>query len=69
MKLGAALLEVVNDRVVQVGLRRALEHAQHARLGADRKEHEDGEHATRRDVVAIEEPQRIDDRIPHAIER
>ena len=68
VQLGAALLEVRDDRVVQVRLRRALEHPQHRRLRTDREHHEDRQHAPRRDVVAVDKAQRVGDGVPHPID-
>mmetsp|Transcript_40101 Transcript_40101/g.99783 ORF Transcript_40101/g.99783 Transcript_40101/m.99783 type:complete len:424 (-) Transcript_40101:413-1684(-) len=67
--LDAALVEVLEDRIVQEGLRRAVQHAKHGSLGADGEEHEDGKHAARRDVVAIDEAEGVRDRVPHAVDR
>mmetsp|Transcript_10666 Transcript_10666/g.27711 ORF Transcript_10666/g.27711 Transcript_10666/m.27711 type:complete len:213 (+) Transcript_10666:1004-1642(+) len=67
--LHAALSEVVHNRLVQVRGRRALAHAQHGRLRADREELEDGEHAACRDVVAVNEAKGVRDWIPQPLDR
>mmetsp|Transcript_22946 Transcript_22946/g.48391 ORF Transcript_22946/g.48391 Transcript_22946/m.48391 type:complete len:312 (-) Transcript_22946:138-1073(-) len=54
---------------MQTSLRTSLQHTEHRGLRTDGKEHEDGEHAPCRDVIAIHESQSVGDRVPHAIER
>ena len=54
---------------MQVGLRRTVEHPEYRRLGANREQHKNGQHAPRADVVAVDEPQSIRDGVPHPINR
>mmetsp|Transcript_14299 Transcript_14299/g.28536 ORF Transcript_14299/g.28536 Transcript_14299/m.28536 type:complete len:510 (-) Transcript_14299:355-1884(-) len=67
--LDPPVVEIFEDRVVQVRLRRPLEHPEHARLRPDGEEHEDGEHGPRGNCVTVDEPQGVGDGIPHAVER
>ena len=53
--LHVAILQVLDDGIVQVGMRTALEHAEDAGLRPDGKQHEDGEHAAGRDGLARED--------------
>jgi len=62
--LAALGSDVVSDRRQQALCRRAVEHAQHARIGLGRKELEDGQHAPRTDVVAVQESQRVRNGVP-----
>mmetsp|Transcript_15467 Transcript_15467/g.39248 ORF Transcript_15467/g.39248 Transcript_15467/m.39248 type:complete len:260 (-) Transcript_15467:259-1038(-) len=66
--LHVAVCEVLDDGLVQVRVRRALAHAQHGRLGAHGEELEDGEHAARGDVVAVDEAEGIGDGVPQALD-
>mmetsp|Transcript_63060 Transcript_63060/g.186277 ORF Transcript_63060/g.186277 Transcript_63060/m.186277 type:complete len:678 (+) Transcript_63060:2010-4043(+) len=68
INLDVPFLQIFQNGIVQVRLGAALEHAEHGRLGADREQHEDGQHASRGNVIAIDEPQRVRDGVPHAIE-
>lgn len=63
------IVEVFQDGVVQAGLRTPLEHPEDAGLGPDGEEHEDGEHAPRRDVIAVHESQGVGDGVPHPVQR
>ena len=53
---------------MQVGLRAPLQHSEDAGLGPDGEEHEDGEHAAGRDVVAVNEAEGVRDGVPHPVE-
>ncbi len=56
--------DVVRDGRQQALCGRAIEHAQHTRVRLGREELEDGQHAPRADVVAVQEAQRVRDGVP-----
>lgn len=64
MDAAAACLDVVCDRLQKALRGRAIQHAQHASVCLCCKELEDGEHAARADVLAVQEAQRIRNGIP-----
>ena len=59
VELAPPRLDVVDDRLQQALLRAAAQHAQLAGVRLRGEELEDGQHAPGRDVVAIQEAQRI----------
>ena len=56
--------DVVHDGRQQALSRRAVEHAEHACVRLGREELEDGQHAPRADVVAVQEAQCVRNRVP-----
>ena len=53
---------------MQVGLRRTIQHPQNRSFGPNREQHKNRKHAPRANVVAVNEPQRIRDGVPHAVD-
>ena len=53
---------------MEIRLRTSIQHPQNGRLGPNREQHENGEHAPRANVVAIDEAQRVGDGVPHAVD-
>ena len=62
----APLLDVVEDGSGEPAVRRALEQVELGSLGFRGKHHKNGEHAAGRNRLAVDEAERIGDRVPHA---
>lgn len=66
MNAAPACFDVVGDGLQKALRGRAIQHAQHAGICLGGKELEDGKHAPRADVLAVQEAQRIRYGIPVA---
>lgn len=59
---------ILSDGATQVNIWRTLEHAKQGCLGLSGKQREYSEHTTSTDVVTVNEPKSIRDRIPHSLD-
>ena len=53
---------------MEVRLGRPVEHPQHRRFGANREQHKNRKHAPCRNMITVDEAQRVGDGVPHAVD-
>lgn len=62
------LRDVISDGTTQINIRRTFKHSQKGSLCLSCKQWENSEHTTSTDIITVNKPQSISNRVPHSLD-